>query len=203
MRYAADIYYVDWQDPQLNTATWWWGFFMAQNGDSAETSGIELEAQFLLADNLELSLGYGHAKAELSSDLFQPQSGVLLAADGHRLPGTAENTATASLKHLYSMSNGLDLTTRLSGYYQSDSINSVQDRFPGFSIWNVSATLGNENWAASLFIKNVGDELAVTGNYPSAYMSTDTGTFENFYGNNQRQYIGTPRTIGLVLKYNF
>jgi len=63
--------------------------------------------------------------------------------------------------------------------------------------------LSNEDWAASLYIKNLGDERGVTGNYPSHYMSTDTGTFENYYGNNQREYIATPRTIGLALKYNF
>ena len=208
VRYSADIFYVDWQDPQLNTATVWWGFFMAQNGDSAETTGIEAEAQFLLTDNLELSLGYGHASAELSGDLYQPQDGSLLAEDGHRLPGTAENTATAALQHSLDMSNGLNLMTRLSAYYQSDSINSVQDntiqdKFGGFSLWNFQATLSSENWSAAFFVKNIGDEQAVTGNYPSAYMSTDTGTFENYYGNNQREYIATPRTIGLALKYNF
>ncbi len=208
VRYSADIFYVDWQDPQLNTATVWWGFFMAQNGDSAETTGIEAEAQFLLTDNLELSLGYGHASAELSGDLYQPQDGSLLAEDGHRLPGTAENTATAALQHSLDMSNGLNLMTRLSAYYQSDSINSVQDntiqdKFGGFSLWNFQATLSSDNWSAAFFVKNIGDEQAVTGNYPSAYMSTDTGTFENYYGNNQREYIATPRTIGLALKYNF
>jgi outer membrane receptor protein involved in Fe transport len=185
VRYSADIFYVDWQDPQLNTATVWWGFF------------IEAEAQFLLTDNLELSLGYGHAKAELSADLYQPQDGSLLAEDGHRLPGTAENTATAALQHSLDMSNGLSLMTRLSAYYQSDSINSVQDnttqdKFGGFSLWNFQATLSSENWSAAFFVKNIGDEQAVTGNYPSAYMST-----------NQRDYIATPRTIGLALKYNF
>lgn len=106
------------------------------------------------------------------------------------------------------MANGMNLTTRLSGYYQSDSINSVtentlQDSFSGFSIWNASATVGDDNWTASLYVKNIGDDQAVTGSYPSAYMSTDTGTFENYYGNNQRQYIATPRTIGVALKYNF
>ena len=104
--------------------------------------------------------------------------------------------------------NGWELTSRLSGYYQSDSINSVadntlQDTFDSFSIWNVSATLGNQNWAASLYVKNLGDEQGVTGNYPSAFMSTDTGVFENYYGNNQRQYLATPRTIGVVLRYSF
>jgi len=208
VRYSADVYYVDWQDPQLNTATVWWGFFMAQNGDSAKTTGIEAEAQIMLTDDLELSLGFGHAKAELTADLFAPQNGALLAEKGHRLPGTAENTATAALQHYMELSNGLSLTTRLSGYYQSDSINSVQDNtiqdeFGGFSLWNLQATLGSENWSAALYVKNISDEQAVTGNYPSAYMSTDTGTFENYYGNNQREYIATPRTIGLALKYNF
>lgn len=210
MRYSADIYYVDWQDPQLNTATWWWGFFMAQNGDSAETKGIELEAQFLLTDNLDLKFGYSHNKAELTADLMQPQPDpdALIAPNGHRLPGTSENVASAALTHNAMFNNGWQLTSRLSGYYQSDSINSVtdntlQDKFPSFSIWNASATLGRENWAATLYVKNLGDEQAITGNYPSAYMSTDTGIFENYFGNNQRQYLATPRTIGVVLRYDF
>lgn len=208
MRYSADVYYVDWQDPQLNTTTIWYGFFMAQNGDSAETSGIEVEAQFLLTDSLELNVGYGYAKAELSADLLHPQNDAVVATKGHRLPGTAENTATAALQHTLDMSSGMSLTTRLSAYYQSDSINSVQDtsiqaKFDGFSLWNFQTTLSSDNWSAALFVKNIGDEQAVTGNYPSAYMSSDTNVFENYYGNNQREYIATPRTIGLALKYNF
>jgi len=208
VRYSADVYFVDWKDPQLNTATADWGFFMAQNGESAETVGLELEAQFLLTDDLELSVGYGHVSSELTADLIAPQYGNVIATAGHRLPGTAKNTATASLQHSLEMANGMNLTTRLSGYYQSDSINSVtdntlQDDFSGFSIWNASATLGDDNWTASLYVKNLGDDQAVTGSYPAAYMSTDTGTFENYFGNNQRQYLATPRTIGLALKYNF
>jgi iron complex outermembrane receptor protein len=207
VRYTADVYYVDWQDIQLNTTTSW-GFFMAQNGDSAETTGIEAEAQILLTDNLEMSLGFGHVKAELSADLIHPQYDRLDAEKGHRLPGTSENTATASLTHHFDMSNGLGLRTQLSGYYQTDSINSIvdntlQDKFSSFSLWNASATLSGESWSAALFIKNLGDEQAITGNYPAAYMSTDTNIFEGYYGNNQRQYIATPRTIGLALKYNF
>jgi outer membrane receptor protein involved in Fe transport len=197
VRYSADIFYVDWQDPQLNTATAFWSFFMAQNGDSAATVGVEAEAQLVLSDSLDLTLGYGHAKAELTGDLIAPQFGNVIATDGHRLPGTAENTATAALQHSMDMANGLSLATRLSAYYQSDSINSVtdttiQDKFGGFSLWNFQTTLSSDNWSAAFFVKNIGDEQAVTGNYPSAYMSTDTGIFENYYGNNQRQYIATP-----------
>ena len=207
MRYTADIYYVDWSDPQLNTATAWWGFFMAQNGESAATTGIEFEAQIALTDSLQLDLGLGHVNAELTADVIQPQSGGIVAVDGTRLPGTADTTATAALRHNFAFSNGLDLTTRLSAYYQSDSTNSitpkVEANFGSFSIWNLQTTLASENWAASLYIKNLGDEMGVTGSYPAKYMSTDTGIFENFYGNNQREYLATPRTIGLAVTYDF
>lgn len=208
IRYSADIYYVDWQDTQLNTATAWWGFFMAQNGDSAKTSGVELEAQILLTDNLELRLGYGLVKAELTADLINQQNQSVTATKGHRLPGTAENVATVSLIHNYEFSGGLRLLSRVSGYYQSDSINAItddtlQDAFPSFSLWNASATLSGEHWDFSLFFKNIFDELGVTGNYPAAYMSTDTGVFENYLGNNQRQYISGQRTVTVGVKYRF
>ena len=208
IRYSADIYYIDWQNPQLNTATADWSFFMAQNGESAETTGIEAEAQILLTDNVELAVGYGHAKGELTADLIQPQYGSVIATKGHRLPGTAENTFSAALTHSTEVLNGLTLNSRLSGYYQSDSINSVtdttvQDSFDGFSLWNASVTLGDDNWSASLFVKNIGDEQATTASIPEAFMGLDNGVFENYYGNNNRYYIATPRTIGLALKYNF
>jgi len=208
LSYTADVYYVDWSDPQLNTSTWWWGFFMAQNGESAKTTGIELEAHYLLTDNLELGFGYGHVNAELTADLIQPQSGVVTATSGHRLPGTAKDVATISLAHDYEFSGGLQLLSRINGYYQSDSINAItddtlQDTFPSFSLWNASVTLSSEHWDVALYLKNMFDEQGVTGNYPTTYMGTDTGVFENYYGNNQRQYISGPRTVTVGLKYRF
>jgi outer membrane receptor protein involved in Fe transport len=208
IRYSGDIYYVDWKDPQLNTATQDWGFFMAQNGESAETMGVELEAQILLSESLELDLGYAHVNAELSADLYAPQYGNLLASSGHRLPGTAENVLTASLSHSYSLSGKYNILSRLSAYYQSDSINSVQDNtlqdtFDAFTLWNASVAIQRDSWDLSLYVRNLTNEQGVTGSYPAAYMSTDTGVFENYYGNNQRQYITTPRTLGLRLSYRF
>lgn len=207
-RYAADIYLVDWQDPQLNTTTAFWAFFMAQNGDSAQTSGIELEGQWLLSDNLELDLGYAHVTAELSDDLFAPQFGELLAPDGHRLPAIPENVATATLTHFLALPREMQLVSRLNAYYQSDSINSVvdnslQDTHDSFSLWNASVMLGTDDWDATLYLRNIGNEAGVSGSFPDTYFSTDTGVFENFYGNNQRQFITLPRTIGVNLRYRF
>jgi iron complex outermembrane receptor protein len=207
-RYSADVFYVDWNDPQLNTATAWWGFFMAQNGDSAATKGLELEAAWAATDNLIVNLGYSYINAELTADLINPQNQAVIAEDGHRLPGTAEHVATASLDHRFNLSNGWDLASRLHLYYQGDSINSVQDtsiqeKFGSFVLLNASVAVLTDNWTFSLYGKNLSNEEGITGSYPEAYMSTDTGPFENYYGNNQRNYISTPRTFGISATYRY
>ena len=208
MRYSADIYYVDWQDPQLNTATAWWGFFMAQNGESARTQGVEVELLTSLSPSIDLQLGYSYTDAELTADLVQPQTGGVIAEDGQRLPGTAEQIITVGLIHSTQI-NGMDLVSRINGYYQSDSTNyisetsSLQAEHDGFSLWSANSTLVMDQWTMSLYAKNLLNEEGVTGNYPSAYMSNDTGAYEYYFGNNQRQYITQPRTIGLSLGYSF
>ena len=172
-RYSADLFYVDWHDPQLNTATAWWGFFMAQNGDSAATKGVELEAAWAATDNLIVNFGYSYINAELTADLYQPQSGALLAEDGHRLPGTAQHVATVSLDHNYGLSNGWTLASRLHAYYQSDSINSVtdttiQETFGSFALLNASVAVITDHWNFSLFVKNLGNDDGITGSYPGS-----------------------------------
>ena len=181
---------------------------MAQNGKSAATKGAELEAAWAATENLIVDFGYSYINAKLTNDLFQPQTGGLIAEDGHRLPSTAEHVATVSLDHAYGLDNGWVLASRLLAYYQSDSINSVQDTsiqetFPSFALFNASVAILTDHWTFSLYGKNLTNEEGITGSYPEAYMSTDTGIFENYYGNNQRNYISTPRTFGISATYRF
>ena len=155
-----------------------------------------------------MNFGYSYITAELTADLIQPQTGGVIAEDGHRLPGTAEHVATVSLDHGFNLSNGWTLASRLHAYYQGDSINSVQDTstqetFDSFALFNASVAIITDHWNFSLFAKNLGNEEGITGSYPEAYMSTDTGIFENYYGNNQRNYITQPRTFGISATYRF
>ena len=64
-------------------------------------------------------------------------------------------------------------------------------------------TLAGDKWSAQLYGKNLGDEAAPTGGFPSSFWSYDTGVFENWYGNGNRQFIVQPRTIGLRVSYDF
>ena len=138
LNYAVDVYYADWTNPQLNTSTSNWGFFGVINGQSAKTQGFEVELSGNFTDNLSYSLGYTYADGELTSDVYQPAGNFygttgrpvfldLVANDGDRLPGTAKNVFNVSLRHDMALSNGIEVNTVLTGYYQSDVLNSLGD----------------------------------------------------------------------------
>lgn len=207
--YSADVYMVKWDDPQLNTGTAWWAFFMAQNGIAAETSGLELESSVALTEDITMRVGYAFTQAELTDDLIQPQSLVVTAEAGQQLPGVAEHVLSFNISHTTEITNDIEMTSRMSGYYQSESTNSVVPtssiyaEFDGFSIWNASVNFIKDDWGLSLYVKNLGNEEGVTGSYPDSYLSTDTGVFENFYGNNQKDFIARPQTIGASISYQF
>lgn len=209
--YTVSAFLIDWQDPQLNTATSW-GFFAVANGQSAQTSGIELELQGYLTDDLHYVVGYAYAKAELTDDFYAP-SGIsatdptyLVAADGTRLPSTPESTFSVSLDYTHTLDNDMYWITQVNGYYQSDTVNALgegkyQADVDAFSIWGVSTRISADDWDVTLYVKNLFNEDGVTGIIPESAMGTDPA--ENFLGNSSKDYISQPRTIGLSATYKF
>jgi outer membrane receptor protein involved in Fe transport len=209
MTYTVSAFYVDWDDPQLNTTSDWYGFYIATNGDSAVTQGVEVEVDGFVLNNVHYRVGYTWVDAELDEDFFSPQQGGLVAEDGSTLPGTPEHVLSATLDKTWSLSNDLDLVARVSAYYQDETENYINDgsplneTFDSFWLVSASATVFLDNWRLTLFGKNLGDEEGVTGAFPSAHWSFDTGVFENWYGNGNRQMITQPRTLGASVTYQF
>lgn len=209
--YTVSAYLIDWQDPQLNTATYW-GFFAVANGQSAQTSGVELELQGYLTENLHYVFGYAYAKAELTDDFYAPAGAsstsatYLVAADGTRLPSTPESTLSVSMDYTHSMDNNMYWITQVNGYFQSDTVNALgegkyQADIDAFSIWGVSSRISADDWDVTLYVKNLFNEDGVTGLIPESAMGTDPA--ENFLGNSSKDYISQPRTIGLSATYRF
>lgn len=209
LAYTVSAFYLDWQDPQLNTTSDWYGFYMAVNGDSAKTQGLEVELDGYFAETWRYRVGYTYVKAELSDDFISPQQGGLIAEDGAKLPGTPENVLSLSLEKTWTVASDADVVARVNGYYQDESENFINQDAPQaqthdeFWLWSASVSYLTPNWRVALYGKNLGDEEGVTGAFPSDYWSYDTGVFENWYGNGNRQMITQPRTIGLQASYMF
>lgn len=223
--YSASLYYTDWKNPQLNTSTNNWGFFAVVNGESARTQGLELEVSGRLSDSLSYSAGYTYADAELTADAYKPAGNwygsgslydKLVAEEGSGLPGTSEHVFNLSIAHDVEVGNAMHLTTVLTGYYQSASLNALGSDDPdspvytttaadidAFQLWNLTSTLRADSWSLALYLKNIANEAGTTGLITQAHMGSEPSTFSNYYGNASKDYLSLPRTFGASLTYNF
>ena len=208
-RYTASLFNVDWDDPQLNTTSSFYGFYLAANGDQANTSGIELELEGYLGDSFHYRIGYTYVDAELSKDFISPQTGTVVAPKGSTLPGAPENVISLSVDDSWNLTSNLDLIVGLNLYSQSKTENfinqasPVNETFDSFLLLGATASLASDHWVATLYLKNLTDEAGASGGFSATDWSFDTGVFENWYGNSNRQFIVQPQTVGLKLTYNF
>ena len=204
-RYSAAIYFVDWQDVQVDTATTNWAFFAAANGDSATTQGLELELEGFLTESLHYTAGYAYTDAELSGDLSTP-TGTIIAEDGARLPGSSEHTISLALDHSSELF-GMLWVNRLDAYYQSSTENAVNTsptfnaELDGFSLFHLSSTLVGDEWDASIYVRNLTNEVGTTGLFSEAYMGTSAA--QNYLGNGSKEFLVQPRTLGITVSYKF
>jgi iron complex outermembrane receptor protein len=209
MTYTLSAFYVDWDTPQLNTVTTGFGFFIAANGEAASTQGIEAELEGYFNESTHYRVGYTYVKAELDEDFLHPQNDALVAPAGNTLPGAPSSVFSFGLDKSWNLDGGKDLVVGLNGYYQSDSESSVSQTsvwthtYDSYSLFGLNASLISDNWTATLYVKNLSDEDGISGGFPETRASYDTGIFENWYGNGNRNFIVQPRTIGLKFGYSF
>jgi iron complex outermembrane recepter protein len=220
--FNADIFYVDWSNPQINTATTNWGFFAVQNGKKAITEGLELQANGSLTDNLKYGVGYTYTDSHLGADLEAADGTYEINSKGAQLPGAPRHTLNGSLDYGIPLPNSANIFLHLDGYYQSSTqdtmfsknifLNTIvpgaylnqpkfYDHMNGFSLWNLNATYAMDNWSVDLWVKNVLDARGVTGVYTQAYMGTSPS--QNFEGNDSKALTTLPRTVGLTASLKF
>ncbi|WND02979.1 TonB-dependent receptor [Temperatibacter marinus] len=207
LRYTASVFYVDWSNPQINTATANWGFFTVANGDKASTKGLELEVEAQLSENLNLTAGYAFVDASLTEDFVAPTGAYSIAHAGDRTPGTPKHVFNIVANYTTEIS-GVETLFRLDGYIQSKSHNYINNDHAtygryhaGFGVWNGNVTFDLEPFDVSLFVKNITNEEGVTANFSATYMGHSAQ--QNYYGNGAKREITLPRTVGVAVRYSF
>jgi iron complex outermembrane receptor protein len=173
---------------------------ITENAAEAELYGGELELTFLPTDGLQFDAGlsYLHSeyKAFSSLDPARPALGVL-NLDGNTLTQAPKFTANVGAQYRWLLQNG-DLTLRgelnhaSRVYFTAFNIDSVgqaaNTKFNAFLTWSA-----NQNWTASLFVRNITDRVTRANGLVSAavYGSPITGS------------VSPPRTFGAMLGYRF
>ncbi|MEZ5570528.1 MAG: TonB-dependent receptor [Halioglobus sp.] len=204
------VYFIEWDDPQLQSVTENGGLPIIANGKGAQSTGLEISAQYFIMPNFSVSGAYAYTNAELTDDVQGLFCGPLddpecAAYDGDRLPGTPENQLYLAAHYEMPLNDGSQLAFDWSMSAQSNVITKAGNRdfgesMPSFALNNISTTWFKDAWMVSLYADNVFDIYAQTGVRTDRSYIRDVGDFElrRYYQNMVR-----PRQVGLKFTYNF
>ncbi len=215
------LYYIDWQDPQLTSATAVGAQPITVNGAGAETTGLELSLNAQPTDRLNVGVSYAHTTAELTEvaprltrDLTTPVFGkdpvqFLDGQPGDRLPGSPEDQVTVNFGYDWTLSSSWDLTLNYGVSAIGDIITTAGQRgggetLGGFSLHHASAVFRGGPWQFTVYAQNLLDKYAVTGvRSRRAFVQTEVD--ENGDPVRVRSYaqqMVRPREIGFRFTYD-
>ncbi len=208
------VYYIEWEDNQLSSATVNANIPITINGNGAESTGVEMTFDWLATDELRLSGSFGHIKSELSADVpslirtISPPGFSTRFEDGRngdRLPGSPETQVSLSAVYTTDLASGAELSVGADYAWQGDIASRAGERgssltLPSFGVANLRATYRKDDWSVTGYVDNVFDEFAETG-VQSTRLSNQTvngATVRSFATNVLR-----PLTAGVRFNYRF
>jgi outer membrane receptor protein involved in Fe transport len=217
------VFFIDWQDPQLQSATANASLPFTKNGQGAESRGVELSFDSRFTDALSLRGSYSYVKAELSDvapaliRVYTPPGfgptdppEYVDGRKGDRLPGSPQRQATLFTE--YSMPVAADWLLRLQYgvSYTGDIITRTGLRangetLGGFTLHSAAATLSGGPWTVALYAQNLFNKYAITGTRSSRWFLQSVED-ENGDIVRVRSYgrdVLRPREVGLRFTYDF
>ena len=157
------------------------------NAGEAQSKGVEVDGQLLLADAWRIDYGMSYTQAELTAD-----SAPLNAQSGDRLPGSPEFSASLGLQADFSMA-GRPMFARADIAHIGEYYNNLQQSGSAAGDFTtVNLSLGaeiNDSVSVDLFARNLTNKEGLTW-------------IETELGDGRANYI-RPRTIGIELRARF
>lgn len=174
----AAVFYVDWEDPQLESATQIGLQPIFVNGKGAESTGTELSFNWVASDRLSMRGSYSYSKAELSDDAPRLVSFIVPPGyqntleyedgeSGDRLPGSPEHQASLFVTYGFPVGPGWNLDIDYGVSYVSDVLTRVGERGGGesldaYTIHDLAFSLSSDAWTVRLYAQNLLDEYYET-----------------------------------------
>jgi outer membrane receptor protein involved in Fe transport len=197
----ASLFYIDWKDLQVSQTEPTYGSSYTTNAGKAYSKGLELSATWTPAPYWKVSASYAYIDARLSQDIPNYVEGSsAYGKDGDRLPYSARNSASASVKRDIPLPSGITGFVGADATYSgsremefTDYADVPRIHLPGYATFGLNGGLRTDRWSATLFIRNLTDKNGYINalRRGSAANSTIGATLIQ------------PRTIGLTFGVNY
>ena len=221
LRVNGSLYFIDWSDPQLATATENGLLPIRTNGDGAETYGGEVSFDWMINDSWSVRGNYAYTSAELTDDApdlvpsinppgFQSTITYEDGEDGDRLPGTPEHQGSLFVVYERPLPNGMALelnygVTAISDVLTRTGNKGGGEELDGYAIHDLAAHLHANQWTVTLYGKNITDKYAETSARSTSRniqqvpdINGDPVNARGYYHN-----IAAPLQVGLRVRYEF
>jgi iron complex outermembrane receptor protein len=206
------VYFIEWVDPQVASATVNASIPITVNADGAEAKGFEVSGDWKVTEQFSVRGSYSFTQSELTApvpDLVRtitPPGFATAFEDGQagdRLPGSPENQFSMFATYEQPFWNG-DLLWNFGYAWQDDVLSRAGGwgsslTLDAYGMANASVVYDAGDWKGALFVNNLFDEFAETG-VTGTELSNQTvsgASVRSFYTN-----IAPPRTIGVRFSWD-
>ena len=206
----ADVYQIDWKDPQTYFSQDIQGFpvWGTTNGPKARTRGFEMQLRWLPVAGLELGLSSSYTEGEWAGTkevcLYADGTECRTYRKGGQLGGTApwKHALNARWSRSFDTPWGdSDVYVAASANYlglkASDRGDDPEDKpfeYKAYTTYRLSTGLSQSNWDLSLWVDNLTNERELVSFQGTSAVASRVGL---------RGIYLTPRTVGLNLGWRF
>lgn len=215
------VYYIEWSDPQVSSATENGLIPITKNGAAAESKGAEVNFIASVLQDWTVRGSYSYNTSELTEvtpnlvPRFNPpgyQSTITYedGEPGDRLPGSPEHQGSLFVDYSRELGNGMDFGFNYGVTAVSDVLTRTGGRgesltLEGYAVHNVAISLGAEVWTATLYAENLFNEFAETGARGTAQYNQPVfdGDGDRVYVRTFYTYVLPPRAVGIRFTRRF
>jgi len=214
-----DVFKIDWQGIQVDSATFYGVTGITVNGGAAESKGFETSFQIKPVPQLSIQGSYSYTDAKLTEDVpgiitirttpndydKRPKFTQLDALEGDRLPGSAKNAGSLGATYTAPLPNG-DIVANWTATYRGDVVSRLGwergygDKIPSYVLHRASLSYEADKFTVSLFANNIFDKYAVVSvGQDRSRIGVNDGVAVRYY----RQTIINPRTFGIEARFRY
>ncbi|MBH0114052.1 TonB-dependent receptor [Novosphingobium sp. YJ-S2-02] len=162
-------YHVDWTDQQLSASAAG-SFAYTINAGKTTSDGVELNLTLTPMQGLSLNGSVTYVDSKLAEDLpADVLDAGTIGLEGDRVPLSPQWSGGANADYEFGLSDSLSGFFGGNVVYRGSSRSSFNDQnqfntlLPSYWLVGASAGVRGDGWEASLYAKNLGNELAVLG----------------------------------------